>query len=199
MTRFMLGLLALALSAQAYAFPDGRVTGGTSCGGCHGATSASVTTTLTGPTTLLAGTSATYTVSITPGTSAGGGLNVAIAPSSLAGSTLGLLDANTKLASGTSSAVPQLTHVNGLADAPAGNKGDWTYSFLVNAPQAAGTILLNAVMLAFDGDGSNAGDLWDATTLAIQVVLPEPSTLLLLGAGVATIVGIRLRRRAGAE
>jgi hypothetical protein len=196
--RFIVALLAFALPLQVFAFPDGRVRGGTTCGtatGCHGAASTEVTTTLTGPTTLLAGTSAMYTVSITQ-TGAGGGLNVAVDPSSLAGATLGVLDANTQLLSnaGTSPA-PQLTHVNAYADAPAGNRGDWSYSFMVNAPLAAGSILLNAVMLAFDGSESASGDLWDTTTLAIQVILPEPSTALLLGLGAAGLIGFQVRRR----
>jgi len=195
--RWMIGLLAISLSLQAYAFPNGRVRGGTTCNGssCHGAASTAVTTTLTGPTTLLAGTSALYTVSITQA-GVGAGLNVAVDPSSLAGATLGLVDANTQLLTNTAtSPVPQLTHTNGLINAPAGNIGDWSYSFMVNAPLAAGTILINAVMNAFDGDGTEAGDLWDATTLAIQVVLPEPSTALLLGLGAAGLVGFQVRRR----
>lgn len=198
MTRLMIALLAIALPGVAHAFPDGRVRGGTTCGGCHGSESTQVTTTLTGPATLLAGTSATYTVSITQ-VGAGGGLNVAVDPSSLAGATLGVVDANTQLMSHTSSLVPQLTHLDGLSNAPAGNKGDWSYNFLVNAPLAAGTILLNAVMLAFDGDVTSGGDFWDTTMLSIQVVLPEPSTALLLGMGVAGLVGVGMRRRGRAS
>jgi len=199
MLRLMIALLAFALPLHAYAFPDGRVRGGTTCGtatGCHGVASTAVTTTLTGPTTLLAGTSAIYTVSITqdPG-SIGGGLNVAIDPTSLTGATLGIVDANTQLLSHSSSLVPQLTHVNAYASAPTGNIGDWSYSFLVNAPLSAGTILLNAVMLAFDGSQDATGDLWDTTTLAIQVILPEPSTALLLGLGAAGLIGFTVRRR----
>jgi hypothetical protein len=191
--RLMIGLLAISLPLQAYAFPDGRVRGGTSCGGCHGSASTAVTTTLTGPATLSAGTSAVYTVSITQ-VGVGAGLNVAVNSSSLAGATLGIVDANTQLLSHSSSPVPQLTHVNAAVNAPTGNKGDWSYSFLVNAPLAAGTILLNAVMNAFDGDGTEAGDLWAATTVTIQVI-PEPSMALLLGTGVAALVGVGLRRR----
>jgi len=198
MLRLMIALLAFALPMQVFAFPTGRVRGGTTCGTsttCHGAASTAVTTTLTGPTTLLAGTSATYTVSVTQ-TGAGGGLNVAVDPSSLAGATLGVLDANTQLLSNTaSSPVPQLTHMDAYANPPGGNIGDWSYSFLVNAPLSAGTILLNAVMLAFDGSQDASGDLWDTTTLAIQVILPEPSTALLLGLGAAGLIGFQVRRR----
>jgi PEP-CTERM motif len=201
MMRFMIALLAISLPVQVYANADGRTRGGITCGGCHGTASTAVTTTLTGPATLVAGTSAMYTVSITQvAGSVGAGLNVAIDPSSLAGATLGVVDANTQLfAVQTGSLVPQLTHVNALASAPAGNVGDWSYSFMVNAPLAAGSILLNAVMNAFDGDGDTGGDLWDATTFAISVVLPEPSTALLLGMGAAGLIGFQLRRRGRAR
>lgn len=191
MTRRLLPIaLAILLPAQAYAFIDGARRGGTSCGGCHGSTaSPSVTTTVSGLSAILAGTTRTYTASISPQLGVGAGVNVAIATGSVAGATIGNVDANTRINNA------QLVHNDGGSNVAAGgNIGDWAYDFTVTAPMTLGSILLNVAMLAFDGDGSESDtDLWDPVQFSIQVI-PEPGTIVLLGAGIAGLAAIGRRR-----
>lgn len=178
--------LAIVIPAQADAFFDGRASAGTTCGGCHGSASTAVTTTLSGPSSMLAGTTATYTAFITQ-VGVGAGVNVALGAAGLAGATLGDIEANTHILNS------QIVHDDGGSSAPTGNIGDWSYNFTLTAPMTLGTILLNAVMLAFNGDADTGGDLWDTVQFAVQVV-PEPSTILLFGAGMAGLAALRRRQ-----
>jgi hypothetical protein len=213
MTRklFLLFALATLIPAQAFArgagysrgaAADGTTTAGQTCGGCHGTASASVTTTVTGPATMLPGATETFTASISPAAGVGAGIGVALI--GLAGSTLGVIDSNTKiLNSGTSSTRPialdNLTHVDGYSSAPGGNIGDWSYNFSVTAPLSLGTIVINAVMLAFNGDETDSAlDLWDPVQFSVQVV-PELSTVVLLGSGIAGLAAIGRRRTPRSE
>ena len=174
------------MPAQAYAFPNGVATGGTTCetGGCHGLASEAVTTTLSGPSSMLTGATATYTVFITQ---AGAGAGVDVARAGLAGATLGDIETNTKIKTG------EIVHSNAATGLPTGNLGDWSYNFTLTAPGTLGTIVLNAVMNAYDGLGDETGDLWDAVSLNVEVV-PEPSTILLLATGMAGLAALGRRR-----
>ena len=185
--------LAIVLPAQAYASDAGRNTGATSTCSCHGSLSSAVTATITGLSTIMKGTTQTYTTTLTGNLLTGAGLNVALG--GLGGAALGDIEANTKIIVGSSKApapyasANQITHTNALAD----NVGDWSYNFTLTAPMTLGTIVLNAVMLAFDSSGDESGDLFNNTTFSVQVI-PEPSTILLLGAGMAGLAALGRRR-----
>ena len=190
---FLIIALAIVLPVQAYASDAGRNTGATSTCGCHGSLSTSVTATITGLSTILAGTTQTYTTTLTGNLLTGAGLNVALG--GLAGASLGDIEANTKIIVGSSKApapyasANQITHTGALAD----NTGDWSYNFTLTAPLTLGTLVLNSVMVAFDGSGDATGDLWNNTTFSVQVI-PEPSTILLLGTGIAGLAAPGRRR-----
>ena len=190
---FLVFALAIVLPAQAYAHDAAQNTGATSTCSCHGSLSADVTATITGLSTILAGTTQTYTTTLTGARLAGGSLNVALG--GLGGGLLGNLEANTQNIVGSSKApapyasANQITHTGAIAD----NTGDWSYNFTLTAPLTLGTIVLNSVMLAFDGDGSDAGDIFNNTTFSVQVI-PEPSTILLLGTGMAGLAALGRRR-----
>ena len=187
--------LAIVLPVQAHATGTGRATSTASTCGCHGSLSTAVTTTITGLSTILAGTTQTYTTTLTGNLLTGAGLNVALG--GLAGASLGDIEANTQIIVGSSKApapyasANQITHTDAVAD----NTGDWSYNFTLTAPMTLGTIVINAAMLAFNGDeGDGPGDLWNFASRSIQVV-PEPSTILLLGTGIAGLAALGRRRR----
>jgi hypothetical protein len=188
--------IALVLPFQAEASSNGRNQGATStCGGCHGSTaSSSVTATITGPATLAPGATGTYTTLLTGTQLAGAGFNVNL--TGTAGASLGLLDANTKFKAGSSAPSPyttanQITHTDASVD----NLGDWSYSFTLTAPTTPGTIDIRSVMLAYDNSGDTAGDLWNYTTFSVAVsAVPEPTTMLQLGAGLASLAFVGFRR-----
>jgi hypothetical protein len=169
---FIPAAIAFMLPFQAEASSDGRA---------QGATSTQIyTTTLTG--TLLAG--AGFNVNLT----------------GIAGASLGRLDANTRFIAGTSAPAPyttanQITHVDAFAATPAGNLGDWSYSFALTAPLTPGFIDVRSIMLAYDNSGDTSGDLWNNTTFRVSVAaVPEASTMLQFGAGLASLAFVGWRR-----
>jgi hypothetical protein len=189
--------LAILLPVQAYATSTGYATSTASTCGCHGSLSTDVTTTITGLSTIAPGATQTYTTTLTGTLLTGAGLNVRL--TGLGGASLGDVEANTQVitsskATAPYAGAPQITHVDSSVAAPAGNSGDWSYNFTLTAPLTLGTIVLNSVMLAFDGSTDESGDLWNNLTFSVQVI-PEPSTILLLGAGMAGLAALGRRRR----
>jgi hypothetical protein len=167
-------LLVLGTST-ASAYSSGIDRGGTSCGGCHGGSpSSSVTTMISGPSSLLQLETATYTASITP-TLVGAGLDIL--------ATLGSLTATD---AGTGLSGIDVVHTTR-------NDGVWSYNFDVTAPAALGTFDLLGVMLAYNGSGTG-GDLWDNTEFRITVI-PEPSTFALAGLGMISICAGCMKKR----
>ena len=181
---FLLLVLASVIPGVASAYTAGRTTSASNSCGCHGALTPGLVS-VTGLAAIMAGTSSTYTASMVPGNT-GAAITVALA-APLVGATLGDLEANTKMMAKTG--VPdQVVQTDG-ADVV----GDWSYNFLVNAPLTLGTILVNVAMLAIDGDGSDAGDYYSNLQFSIQVV-PEPSTILLCGLGLAGLAALGRRK-----
>jgi hypothetical protein len=172
-------LLVLGTST-ASAFSGGYAGGGTKCGGCHGGSpSSSVTTMISGPSSLLQLETATYTASITP-TLVGASLDIL--------ATLGSLTATD---AGTGLSGIDVVHTTR-------NDGVWSYNFDVTAPAALGTFDLMGAMLAYDKDFGTGGDLWNTTTFQITVIsdpIPEPGTLALAGLGIIGICAGFLKRR----
>ena len=195
----LLVALATLVPGQAYAFIDGAARGGTSCGGCHGSTaSAAVTTTISGPLTMLPGETQNFTASITPlGGYAGGALDIVLA--GLAGATLGDIETNTQIINDPTRGGDNLTHTDAGSSPPTGNIGDWSYDFAVTAPLSLGAVVINAVMMAFNGDLDNSdADLWNPVQFSVEVV-PELSTVVLLGSGIAGLAAVGRRRTSHSE
>ncbi len=174
-------ILLLASAASARQF--GIAKGGTSCGGCHGNTpSESVSVSLVRPgrdaTSLLPGEMGFYTISIEPEFGVGAGLDVAIE----GGGSLMVFDPNTQLFGDSG----EITHTDSGQGGAAGNIGDWSYRFLVLAPDEEGaTLTLKGVALGFDGDEGPDGDLWNIASLTISV--PEPGAELQFYSALASL------------
>ena len=151
-------LTACLLSAPAFANSTG-MTGNsgksaTTCSSCHTGGSAP-TVTLTGPSSLAAGATGQYTLTITGGPGLKGGFNVAV------DNTAASLEPGT----GSKKQSNELTHT---APKPAAS-GAITFDFSLVAPPSAGTVKIFAAGNSVNGDNNSTGDGAATTTLTVNV------------------------------
>lgn len=140
--------------ALALAHAGGDFSGGTTCGGCHA--SGSPTVTLSGPATLAEGTSAVYSLTITGGPAKTAGFDVDVTSGTLS------TDQSGTTANSSSTQVTQSTPL-------AFSAGKAVFSFKVNAPATSGTLTIKGVGLSCNDDGSEGGDAYKATTMAVTI------------------------------
>ena len=149
MTTVML-LAVLILSGETFGYGTG-ITGysgkSTSvCTSCHGSISSSVTLAISGPATLVAGATGSYTLTVTASSITKSGVDIAASSGTLATN-----DSQLKLASS------ELTHSSTKA-----GTGSVTWSFKYTAPATAGSVTIYA-------SGSSAKASINKTTFAITV------------------------------
>ncbi|HEX5747138.1 MAG TPA: MXAN_6652 family MXYO-CTERM-anchored protein [Archangium sp.] len=153
-------LSACLLSAPAFAYSAG-MTGNSgksaaTCSTCHAGGSAP-TVTLTGPSSLAAGATGQYTLTITGGPGLKGGMNVAV------DNTAASLEPGT--GTGIKKVSNELTH---NAPKPAAS-GAITFNFSLVAPPSAGTVRIFAAGNSVNGDNNSTGDASATATLPVTV------------------------------
>ncbi|MCU7497475.1 MAG: T9SS type A sorting domain-containing protein [Ignavibacteria bacterium] len=130
---FTLFLFCLLLSSYVYSRSSGvsgyTLKSGTAGCSCHGASVSSVSVTISGPSTLKAGETGSYTATITGGSGTGVGADIAASKGNLANT-----DGNLKLLNG------ELTHTS----ARSFSGGRYTFNFSYTAPASAGVQTLYA-------------------------------------------------------
>lgn len=151
-------LSACLLSAPAFAESPGKTgysgKSGATCTACHSGGSAT-TVELTGPTSLAAGATGQYKLTISGGPGVKGGMNVAV------DNTAASLEPGTD----TRKASNELTH---KAPKPASG-GTITFDFTMVAPPSAGTVKLFAAGNSVNGNGAESGDMSATTSLSVNV------------------------------
>jgi hypothetical protein len=142
------------------------------CTECHAPGPILPKATLSGPASLAAGETGTFTLLIDTDVTTSAtqvaqprqaGLDVAASAGTLG--TVNQIN-QTRLIDG------ELSHTNALAAAKTVQ-----VQFTLTAPAEGGTVTLYAAALSANGDGTNAGDGTDATTLQVQVIAPPPPDL----------------------
>lgn len=159
----LLAAALLAAAGAAQANNDGRQTnrfanGCTTGTSCH-ASNPGATVSLAGPMTLAPGARGTYTLTIasTLAGFASAGLDVSLAGT--AGGSLATASPGTQVRNG------DITHTGAIARAGANVQ----VQFTLVAPPTAGTVTIQAVGNAVNGDTRNTGDSSARTTLAVTV------------------------------
>ncbi|OJT23762.1 hypothetical protein BO221_17460 [Archangium sp. Cb G35] len=152
-------LTACLLSAPAFANATGATgysgKSAATCTMCHTPGASVPTVTLTGPSSLTAGATGEYTLTITGGPGLRGGFNVAV------DNTAASLEPGT----GSKKQSNELTHT---APKPAAS-GAITFNFSLVAPPSAGTVKIFAAGNSVNGNGSEAGDASATTSLTVNV------------------------------
>ncbi len=159
----LLAAALLAAAGVAQANNDGRqtnrfVNGCTTGTSCH-APNAGATVSLSGPMTLAPGARGTYTLTVASSLAgfASAGLDVSLAGT--AGGSLATVSPGTQVRNGA------ITHTGAIARAGANVQ----VQFTLVAPPTAGTVTIQAVGNAVNGDTRNTGDSSARTTLAVAV------------------------------
>jgi len=162
-------LLAFLCSASVAGFEvlhSGGNTGATKKNGfgcnCHGSSpNAQVRVWIEGPASVRTGSASSYTLFLTGGPAAGGGLNVACDLGALEVS-----DASTQVIGG------ELTHTQPKLFST--DTARW--AFLYRAPSAAAVDSLYAVANSVNGNSAPTGDLWNFSETFAVTVVPETTT-----------------------
>jgi hypothetical protein len=156
----LMAICAISVVPAANAYPTG-ISGRsqTGCNSCHGGGIAP-TVTITGPTSVNSGATNTYTLTITGGQQAGGGLDV-----SASTGTFAIIDTMTKLLGS------DVVH-NTPKSADATGAVRWTFNWTAPTVTANTTATIYGAGLSADLDGSTSGDASSNATLPITVLAP---------------------------
>lgn len=142
---------------------------------CHSSTaSPSVSVSISGPTSVMPGTTNTYTVTVTGGPLVANGLDVSVTDG-----TLVVTDStNTQLLSG------EITQT--LAGV---SQTSWSFDW--TAPSTPGTVTMYATGFSGDGDGKkDTDDLWNLASLTINVEGAQPVPEFPSGSAAVMTIGL---------
>jgi len=141
----------------------GRFAAGCTGATCHGA-DPGATATLTGPMTLMAGSRGTYTLTVASSlaTFMAAGVDIAAAG---AGASLVTISPSTQLRNG------EITHTARLTRSGA----DVRVQFTLVAPATNGTVTLQALGNAVNGNAMASGDAWARATLPVTITGGAPA------------------------
>lgn len=166
-------IAAIAVAAQAHAFSTGIASTSfpnlaTGCNGCHSG-GLTPTVTLMGPTGLPAGSTAAYTLQITPiGLQNEGGLNVRADDGTLAVGGSDSFLTQTIIGTG---GLAEITH----SSPKSASGGFVTFSFLWTAPNTPGSVTMTGWGNAVNGDTHRTGDAASMATLMVAVSAASPT------------------------
>jgi hypothetical protein len=164
---FLIVFSLLLISGEAYSDIGGR-TGRTlksslnGCGGCHSSRDVSVSVLINGPSSVTAGSTNTFSVTINKAGKTGAGVDIAVRKG-----ILGVISSTLHLQSS------ELTHNDNIPM----SGGQVTLQFSYKAPALAATDTIFANGNATNSDGSESGDSWNWATSFRVDVIPPPKIL----------------------
>ena len=160
---FLITLFVILSNSMSYSYPDG-ITGRTlrtstsGCGGCHGSRDATVGVLISGPSSVTAGQTYTYSVNINKSGKTGAGVDI-----SARSGVLNIIS-STLHKSGV-----ELTHNSNITM----SGSQITLQFSYTAPLSPVVDTIYATGLATNSNGGESGDLWNwATNFAVTVNPP---------------------------